>query len=286
MSRKTLETFLVYALFGAMVIACGGGGGNARPGGNGAADGGGFGGHAFNQCGVAAPLPADTGQCTAVTAPAIADFDDFAGTTAESYSYYVNGKPPAAGAAQGGLVHVGDGSNTDGGAAVIATEMVPGEGGAGYALQFSNTNAMNWGGLLMFYFISSGTSAACLNAPGYRGVEFSIRGATPTGKFGVTIGMLDTTPVTDKGLCNNANTDDCKSATLELPLPADAATWTHVQVPWSALTPGVGSALACVPVTGHNIVRLVIQPLMKYPPPNFMLEPGPYALAVDNLRFY
>jgi hypothetical protein len=288
MSPRTFETFLLCALFGAALVACGdgGGGNNSGSGGTGGAAGSGLGGNNFNQCGVAAPLPADTGQCTAVTAPAIADFDDFAGTAPEAYGYYINGEPPTANALQGGLVHVGDGSNTDGGAAVVATEMVVGEGGAGYALQISNTNAMNWGGLLMFYFVSSGTTAACVNANGYRGVELSIRGTSPTGRFGVTIGMLDTTPVSDKGLCANANADDCKSATLELALPADATTWAHVQVPWSALTPGVGSGLACVPVTGQNIVRLVIQPFMKYPPPNFMLEPGPYTMAVDNLGFY
>ena len=49
-------------------------------GGTGGTGGTGFGGNSFNQCGVAAPLPADTGQCTAVTAPTIADFDDYVGT--------------------------------------------------------------------------------------------------------------------------------------------------------------------------------------------------------------
>jgi hypothetical protein len=248
---------------------------------------GGLGGNTFNQCGVAAPLPAETGSCTAVTAPAIADFDDYvAGTAAGSYSYYVNGKPPAPGAQLGAILHVGDGSDTNGGTSVIATEMVAGEGAAGHALQISNTNATNWGGLLMFYFISGGATPGCLNAPAYTGVEFSIRGSSPSGRFGVSVGMLDTTPVADNGLCSNANVDDCKSASIEMRLPADAAAWTQVSVPWSALTPGVGSALSCVPVTGQNIVRLVIQPFMRYPPPNYMLEPGPYSIAVDNVRFF
>jgi hypothetical protein len=25
---------------------------------------------------------------------------------------------------------------------------------------------------------------------------------------------------------------------------------------------------------------------MSYPPPNYMLAPGPYSIAVDNVRFY
>jgi len=142
--------------------------------------------------------------------------------------------------------------------------MVTGEGGAGYALQIADTNAMNWGGLLMFYFISGGASTACLNAQDYQGVAFSIRGSSPSGRFGVSLGMLDTTPVADNGLCDNPTASDCKSATVESALPTDATTWMTVQVPWDSLTPGVGRARACVPVTGQNILRLVIQPFIAW----------------------
>lgn len=286
-----MKTWLLLCILVAVgFAACGGDGpGGTNTGGSGGASGTagqGLGGSAFNQCGVAAPLPADTGQCTAVHAPLIVDFDDYSGTAAGSYTYYVNGKPPAADALLGAIQHVGDGSDMNGGTAVIATEMVTGAGGAGYALQISNSNAANWGGLLMFYFISGGTGAGCLNAQDYRGVEFSIRGSSPSGRFGVSLGMLDTTPVADNGLCDSPTASDCKSATVEWKLPADAATWLQVQVPWSALTPGVGRALSCVPVTGQNITRLVLQPFMSYPPPNYTLAPGPYAIAVDNVRFY
>ena len=281
------------ALIAGSLAACGGdepsggntGGSGGTPGSGG--QGQGLGGRSFNQCGVAAPLPANTGQCTAVHAPAIADFDDYAaGTEASAYAYYVNAKPPATDAVLGVIQHIGDGSDMSGGTAVITTEMVAGAGGAGYALQIADTNAMNWGGLLMFYFISGGASTACLNAQDYRGLEFSIRGSSPSGRFGVSVGMLDTTPVADNGLCDNPTADDCKSATLERALPADPATWMQVQVPWDAFTPGVGRALACVPVTGQNITRLVIQPFMSYPPPDYKLAPGPYVMAVDNVRFY
>jgi hypothetical protein len=248
-------------------------------------DGSSAGGTTFNQCGVAAPLPADTGQCAAVGGPLIADFDDYAGTAADSYTFSVTGKLPAD-AVGGAISHVGDGSDMNGGTGVITTEMVTGEGDAGYALQISNTNAMTWGGLLMFHFPGGGATPACLDARDYGGLEFSIKGESPSGRFGVSLGMLDTTPTGDNGLCNNPTTSDCKNATIELSLPADAAAWTQVQVPWSALTPGVGSSLSCVPVTGQNIVRLVIQPFMNYPPPDYMFEPGAYSIAVDNLRFY
>jgi hypothetical protein len=40
-------------------------------------------------------------------------------------------------------------------------------------------------------------------------------------------------------------------------------------VPWGALTPGVGKDLGCIPVTGQNIARLVIQLFMNYAPPDF-----------------
>jgi hypothetical protein len=286
-SRRLLLFTFTFTFIATNVAACGDGGqgaGNTGGGGGTGAAGGGLGGNAFNQCGVAAPLPANTGQCVAVSAPALTDFDDYAGTSPASYTYYVNAKPPASGAVLGAIQHVGDGSDANGGTAVIATEMVTGASGAGYALQISNTNAMNWGGLLMFYFPAAG--AGCLDARNYRGVEFSIRGASPSGRYGVSVGMLDVIPTADSGLCSNANADDCKPATIDFPLPADATLWTQVQVPWAAFTPGVGSALACVPVTGQNIVRLVIQPFMSYPPPDYRLAPGPYVIAVDNLRFY
>jgi hypothetical protein len=236
---------------------------------------------------VAAPLPVDTGQCTRVRVPLIADFDDHAaGASAGAYTYHVNAPPPAADAVLGAVQHVGDGSDTNGGTGVITTEMVAGAGGSGYALEIAATSAMNWGGLLMFHFISSGPSAACLNAQDYRGVEFSIKGSSPSGRFGVSVGMLDTTPAADSGLCDNPTASDCRTATLERALPADAATWMKVQAPWDSFTPGVGRALACVPVTGQNVTRLVIQPFMKYPPPTYALEPGPYRIAVDDVRLY
>jgi hypothetical protein len=287
--RRASRLVRLCTLVAGSLAACGGdgpGGGTGGSGGAGLTGLGGLGGSAFNQCGVAAPLPEDTGQCTAVHAPLIADFDDYSGTVAGGYTYYVNAKPPAADAVLGALQHVGDGSDMNGGTAVIATEMVAGAGGAGYALQISNSNATNWGGLLMFYFVSGGTDTACLNAQDQHGVEFSIKGSSPSGRFGVSLGMLDTTPVADNGLCDSPTASDCKSATVERKLPADAATWMQVQVPWSSLTPGVGRALSCVPVTGQNITRLVIQPFMSYPPPHYTLAPGPYAIAVDDLRFY
>ncbi|MFZ5891194.1 MAG: hypothetical protein ACOY0T_09090 [Myxococcota bacterium] len=243
-------------------------------------------GRSFNQCGVAAPLPKDTGQCTPVSAPVLADFDDYAGSAASTYGYYVNAKPPAANALLGAILHIGDGSDANGGTSVISTEMVTGAGTSGYALKISNSNALHWGGLLMFYFPSSGANAACLNANAYQGIAFSIQGTSPTGKFGVNFGILDTMPKADRGLCDSASSSDCKDATVQLALPADPTAWTEIKLPWSAFTPGLGADLTCVPLTGQNIARLVIQPLMKYPPPNYMFEAGPYTIAVDNVRFF
>ena len=114
--------------------------------------------------------------------------------------------------------------------------MVAGAGGAGYALQISNSNATVWGGLLMFYFISAVRAPPLERAgPARRGV-FD-QGRSPSGRFGVSLGMLDTTPVADNGLCDSPTVSDCKSATIEWKLPADAATWMQVQVPWSCSRP-------------------------------------------------
>jgi hypothetical protein len=245
--------------------------------------GSGIGGSGFNQCGVAAPLPTDTGQCTEVGTPLIADFDDYESGDAASYTYYVSASAPAEDVL-GGVLHIDDGSAADG--SEITTEMVTGTDGSGYALQVANTNATDWGGLLMFYFMGSGSTLSCLNAQGYSGVEFSIKGSSPSGRFGVNLGMLDTIPSADDGLCDSSDAAACKDANLEFSLPADADTWETIQVPWSAFTPGVGTSISCVPVTGQNIVRLVIQPFMNYPPPDYTFEAGPYAIAVDDVRFY
>jgi hypothetical protein len=282
MTLRASTQLLLCTLLAGNLAACGDGG---QGGGNGGSDGagltgGGLGGASFNQCGVAAPLPPDTGQCTAVSAPALTTFDDYvAGTAATSYTYQANG-------VLGGFLHISDGSDMNGGTSVIATEMVTGAGGTGYALQVSNTNAINWGGAILFYFPQTGATPTCLNAQSHGGVAFSIKGASPTGRFGVSVGMLDTIPTADSGRCENAVAGDCKNANIELALPADSATWAQVEVPWSAFTPGVGSGLSCVPLTGQNIVHLAINPFMRYPPPNYMLEPGPYAIAIDNLRFF
>jgi len=271
-------------------VACGGGsdhGGN--PGGN---DGGGLTGEisldggAFNQCGVAAPPPAGTGQCTLVTEPLLTNFDDYAsGTAASSYTYYVN-PPPGSNAVLGAILHIGDGSDMNGGTSVISTDMVTGDGGAGYALQISDSDALHWGGSLLFYFPSSGATPVCLNAQSYQGLKFSIQGTSPSGKFAVSLGMLDTIPVGSSGLCNSPTASDCVNATVQLSLPSDAAAWAQIMLPWSAFTPGVGNGGLCVPVTGQNIVQIVIQPIMNYPPPNYTFAPGPYTIAVDNVQLY
>ena len=270
-----------------------GGGSTAGASGNGASGNGAGGSSAgggasskFNQCGVAAPLPANPGQCIVVTAPTITNFDDYTGGDAASYNYYINGKPPAAGAVLGALQHIDDGSSANGGTSVVSTEMVTGRGGSGYALEIADTNAINWGGFLSSYFIGSGTSPGCLDASAYGGVEFWIKGSSPSGNFGVSLNLLDTVPASSGGLCSNASSSDCKGATLQLALPSDPETWMKVQVPWSAMTPGLGSQLACVPITGQNITQLVIQPFMSYPPPTYAFAPGPYKIAVDDWAFY
>src|SRR5262245_19683588 len=82
--RGSSRPLLLCALLARIVAAChddgqhGGAGGAGGTAATVPTDAGGLGGSAFNQCGVAAPLPADPGRCTVVSAPAIADFDDYA----------------------------------------------------------------------------------------------------------------------------------------------------------------------------------------------------------------
>src|SRR5262245_53188975 len=126
--------FFLAAAFGLAAIALPGcsdenaddGGGNGGGGGTSSTAVGGTGASTFNQCGVAAPLPADTGQCTTVSVPLITNFDDYAGTAASGYTYYVNGKPPAENALLGAILHVDDGSPASDATSVVTTEMVTG----------------------------------------------------------------------------------------------------------------------------------------------------------------
>lgn len=287
LGRPELRLSLAVILGAGLLAACSEGAESARPAGGGGSGSGGRGGSGggservgsgLNQCGVAAPLPAETGQCAVVTTPALVDFDDFAGGNAASYTFPV-------GDARGAVLHVDDGSAA-GGSSVVATEMVPGTNGGGHALRISNTNSLNWGGLLMLYLQGDGVTTPCLDARRYGGIELSVKGTAPSGRFGVNVSLLDTTPAADGGLCTNATASDCKDATTSFSLPSDPEVWTTVRVPWSEFTPGVGSDTACVPNVGQNVVRLVIQPFMSYPPPDYQFQPGAYSLTVDDLRFY
>lgn len=264
--RSRVYDLVLFSVLSLLATACGDSGSKAGGGGagtSGAAGGAGTGGtdatltFDLNQCGVAAPLPMNPGQCQLVTAPAIL----------------------------GSLQHIDDGSAANG-TSVVSTEMVEGHDGSDDAMQISNTDAVNWGGLLSVSFPGNGSSPGCLDASAYDGVQFWIKGSSPSGNFGVSLNTLDTVPASSGGLCNGSAANDCKSATLQFALPADAETWMNVQVPWSAMTPGLGSQAACVPVTGQNLTQLVIQPFMAYPPPDFKLAPGPYQIAVDDLAFY
>src|SRR5215831_16604860 len=79
------RTVPLCALLASTLAACGGGeqrqqsdggtGGTAGDGGGAASRG--LEDANFNQCGVAVPLPADTGRCVTVHAPAITSFDDY-----------------------------------------------------------------------------------------------------------------------------------------------------------------------------------------------------------------
>src|SRR3954466_13265798 len=82
MALRALKLPLLCAVLASPLAACRddgqqGGNGGGRGGGTGLTGLGGLGGNAFNQCGVAAPLPTEAGHCTAVGAPALADFDDY-----------------------------------------------------------------------------------------------------------------------------------------------------------------------------------------------------------------
>ena len=218
-------------------------------------------------------------------APAIADFDDYtAGTAASSYTYYVNGEAARSGrGARRDSAHrrrVGHERrdqrhrHRDGGGR--------GQRRLRDADRRTATRS-NWGGLLLFYFPSNG---ACLNAQSYRGVEFSIKGSSPSGRIGVSLGMLDT--IAGHGqrglrqrdgerLQERQRRTETGVGRRDLGARADPVERVHARRrQWARVR------------AGHRAehLQLAIQPFMNYPPPNYTLAPGPYTIAVDNVRFY
>jgi hypothetical protein len=167
--------------------------------------------------------------------------------------------------------------------------MVPGYN-SNYAVHFGTTTAVgamdaggDWGGFLMFYFPFQNAMPVCVSPANYTGIRFWARGMSGANTMGVSLGTVETVPVSDGGMCNNsADAAACAYPTAKMNVPM---AWSQIQLPWSSFTGGIATS-GCASAPGSGILRIVIQPFESYPAPNYKVSPAPYGLDVDNVEFY
>jgi len=206
-----------------------GGTGGGHSGGSGASESGGAGGEEEptlpSEC--ADPFPSATADY-----PVIDDFDDD-----------VDGPIPDDDDRSGAWYSFANGDLEDGGA-----EQMPDPGTHGYIEAEADAgdegdgdNAMHtWGGPysdltgIKVVFSEYEPGAACpYDASAYDGITFKIRGTPST--IRVSIGMPETTPVSEGGLCTGGDANCWNFHWVDVELDEDAEAWTTVEIPWGDL---------------------------------------------------
>jgi len=210
--------------------------------------------------------------------PGVADFDAWDGVTdIKTWSAPLGGDT-AAGVYVGPFTY-GDRAN----GFPETSGMVAGQSST-YALRIADTLAANYGGGLGTWL------SGCLNATGFSGVTFWVRGMSPKGTATLTLQMQDTLPSTPAkagdpiGTCAGTATT-CVHPTFIVPL---TTTWTKVSVPWASFTAGNAAGTAVRP-DGKNISQLQVAIDLNWMPDAngvYAPVPAPYELAVDTLAFY
>jgi len=210
--------------------------------------------------------------------PGIADFDAWDGASDISKWSAPLGGDTAAGVYAGPFTY-GDRAN----GFPETSGMVAGQSST-YALRIADTLAANYGGGLGTWL------SGCLNATGFSGVTFWVRGASPKGTATLTLQMQDTLPSTPAkagdpiGTCAGTATT-CIHPIFAFPL---TATWTKISVPWASFTAGNAAGTAVRP-DGKNISQLQVAIDLNWMPDAagvYMPVPAPYELAIDTLAFY
>jgi hypothetical protein len=249
-------------------------GGASGTGGQTATGGGATGGEAG-----AEPVQKDCATKTVVTTPLITDFESYDGATAvDQWDFSFNGDASPVYAGPYGF---------DDGTGEFFFGMVAGNN-SNYGISISNTGASEWGGGFGFWM-------GCVDASGYSGITFWVRGSTPTGKANVSLAMEETNPPDEDdpaggGTCIDTGTDDkeCSGPSAEFDL---TDTWTQIQISWSSFDPGMAAAGVSVPATGDNIAGISFNSQLRWiedpnSPGTWIAELGAYELVVDDLSFY
>jgi hypothetical protein len=156
--------------------------------------------------------------------------------------------------------------------------------GSTYALHIADTLAMAYGGGMGTWL------SACLNATGFSGVTFWVKGTAPKGTAVLTVQMQDTLPSTPAkagdpiGTCTG-NATTCVHPTFIFPV---TTTWTKIMAPWSGFTAGNAAGTPVVP-NGRNVSQVQVGVELNWVPDAggvYMPVAAPYDVAIDTLAFY
>jgi hypothetical protein len=214
----------------------------------------------------------------AATTPGIADFDSYDGVTALGTWSFPLGGDSASGVTAGPF---GYGDRPDG---FPETFQMTAGASSKYALRVADTLAQSYGGGMGTWL------SACLNATAFQGISFWVRGNAP--KTSLKLSMQETLPSTPAkpgdaiGTCPGSI--DAKTCVHPIFTFTATDTWTKIQAPWSAFTPG-NAAGTPITVNGRNITQVEFVVELIWTPDTsgvYAPTPAPYDLSIDSLTFY
>ena len=220
---------------------------------------------------------------TAVVSAPIINFDDYDGVSQpDQYSTAFNAAPGEPNAVYVGPYFYPDATGTP------FSGMVAGNN-SNYGMSVSNPAASEWGG-------GMGLWMGCVDATGYQGISFYVRGTAPLGNGSMSLAMEDTSPPAADdpaggGTCIATGTSDseCSGPSAEFPVTDN---WTLIQIPWSGFTPGTAAAGVSVPATGNNITGMSFNVNLQWianpadPSGDWIPVEAAYELVVDDVAFY
>ena len=134
------------------------------------------------------------------------------------------------------------------------------------ALAVQVTEAKTWGAGMGLWF-------RCLDASGFAGFTFWMRGVAPSGVVEVSIGSPAVDPVSDGGTCPDDSVCTNPIAMAEL-----SEDWTQVSLKWSDFADGMNGDQQ-VPATGSDLTGINIHIVHDFGPASDL------ELVVDDFQF-
>jgi hypothetical protein len=143
-----------------------------------------------------------------------------------------------------------------------------------FAISFSNTMATGWGGGVGFWMGETDLTE-------FTGVSVWVKGSGSKETMGMSFGRAETDQ-----MCEDEGIEGCKRAEVEFALPAE---WTRIDLDFTQFTPGVGFDGGSYPLPAANITAMSFNAHMVYVQDStgeWVPEPGPFEIAIDDIVFY